>query len=67
MAKSKKKVAPKKKVAAKKVVTKKVVTKKVEAKPTEVKATPTFIEIPYVPRKIDRVPPPEVYLKKQNG
>tara|TARA_R100000353_G_scaffold175787_2_gene147117 strand:- start:345 stop:533 length:189 start_codon:yes stop_codon:yes gene_type:complete len=62
MAKSKKKVAPKKKVAAKKVV-----TKKVEAKPTEVKATPTFIEIPYVPRKIDRVPPPEVYLKKQNG
>ena len=62
MTKSKKKVAPKKKVAAKKVV-----TKKVEAKPTEVKATPTFIEIPYVPRKIDRVPPPEVYLKKQNG
>ena len=54
MVKSKKKVAPKKKVAAKKVV-----TKKVEVKPTEVKAAPTFIEIPYVPRKIDRVPPPK--------
>tara|TARA_R100001443_G_scaffold103638_1_gene112058 strand:+ start:365 stop:535 length:171 start_codon:yes stop_codon:yes gene_type:complete len=54
MAKSKKKAAPKKKGAVKKVV-----TKKVEVKPTEVKAAPTHIEKPYIPRRIDRVPPPK--------
>lgn len=55
MKKSKKKVAPKKKAAPKKVE----VEVKKESKPTEVKAVPSFIEIPYVPRKIDRVPPPK--------
>tara|TARA_R100000329_G_scaffold140215_1_gene122392 strand:- start:1840 stop:2013 length:174 start_codon:yes stop_codon:yes gene_type:complete len=55
MKKSKKKVAPKKKAAPKKVE----VELKKESKPTEVKAVPSFIEIPYVPRKIDRVPPPK--------
>lgn len=54
MAKSKKKVAPKKKVATPKVSTIKV---KKENNPTEVKAMPSFIEVPYVPRRIDRLPP----------
>ena len=59
MAKSKKKVAPKKKVAAKKVV-----TKKVEVKPTEVKAVSTHCDVPYIPRRIDRLPPDLNKLKK---
>ena len=54
MAKAKKKAAPKKEVAKKKVI-----KTKEEGKPAEVKAAPTFIEIPYVPRRIDRVPPPK--------
>jgi len=54
MAKSKKKVAPKKKEVAKKVSTIKV---KKENKPTEIKASPLHIEMPYVPRRIDRLPP----------
>ncbi len=50
MAKSKKKAVSKKEEPKKE--TKKVVVKK----PQELKAMPTFIEIPYVPRKIDRLP-----------
>ena len=55
MAKSKKVKATEKKVETKKV--------KVE-KPAELKAMPTFIEIPYVPRKIDRLPKDLSKLKK---
>jgi hypothetical protein len=68
MSKSKKKAAPKKEVT-KKAVDKKVEPKKqtikVEVKkPVEKKAMPTFIEIPYVPRKIDRLPKDLSKLKK---
>ena len=52
MKKSKKKAPAKKKVEPKKVI----VDKK---KPTKVEAVKTFYEVPYVPRKIDRVPPPK--------
>ena len=53
MAKSKKKVVSKKKTQPKKVAT------EVKAKkPTEVKAG-GVCHVPYVPRKIDRVPPPK--------
>ena len=59
MAKAKKKAAPKKEVAKKKVV-----KTKVEGKPAEVKAVSTHVEVPYVPRKIDRLPPNLKNLKK---
>ena len=51
MAKAKKKAAPKKEVAKKKVI-----KTKEEGKPAEVKAVSTHVEVPYVPRKIDRLP-----------
>ena len=57
-AKAKKKAAPKKSVAKKEVKT------KVEGKPAEVKAVSTHVEVPYVPRKIDRLPPDLNKLKK---
>jgi hypothetical protein len=61
MAKAKKPVSKKKSVVKKPVVEKetKVKVEIKEAKSTEVKAAPSFISIPYVPRKIDRVPPPK--------
>jgi len=52
MNKSKKKV-----VAKKKAITKKIIVEKKE--PTKVAAVKTFYKVPYVPRKIDRVPPPK--------
>jgi len=55
MAKSKKKVVSKKE-EPKKEVTKKETIKVEVKKHEELKAMPTFIEIPYVPRKIDRLP-----------
>ena len=59
----------KKEVVSKKAVDKKVEPKKetikVEVKkPVEKKAMPAFIEIPYVPRKIDRLPKDLSKLKK---
>ncbi len=59
MAKAKKKAAPKKEVAKKKVV-----KTKVEGKPEEVVATSKHVEVPYVPRKIDRLPADLNKLKK---
>tara|TARA_Y100001972_G_C7652659_1_gene328296 strand:+ start:1976 stop:2212 length:237 start_codon:yes stop_codon:yes gene_type:complete len=64
MSKAKKKAAPKKKVQPKKLVTKKVEVKPAEVKPVEVKAAPSHIEIPYKPRRIDRLPPDLNKLKK---
>ena len=59
MAKTKKKAAPKKEVAKKKVV-----KTKVEGKPAEVKAVSTHCDVPYIPRRIDRLPPDLNKLKK---
>ena len=59
MAKAKKKAAPKKEVAKKKVV-----KTKVEGKPAEVKAVSTHCDVPYIPRRIDRLPPDLNKLKK---
>ena len=59
MAKAKKKAAPKKEVAKKKVI-----KTKEEGKPAEVKAVSTHVEVPYVPRKIDRLPADLNKLKK---
>jgi hypothetical protein len=65
MAKSKKKADSKEEVKKVKATEKKVETKKVKVeKPAELKAMPTFIEIPYVPRKIDRLPKDLSKLKK---
>ena len=65
MAKTKKKANTKEEVKKVKATEKKVETKKVKVKkPTELKAMPTFIEIPYVPRKIDRLPKDLSKLKK---
>ena len=61
MAKSKKKATPKKKVVAKK---ESIIKAKKENKPTEIKATPWHIEMPYIPRRIDRLPPDLNKLKK---
>ena len=58
MAKAKKKAAPKKSVAKKEVKT------KVEGKPAEVKAVSTHCDVPYIPRRIDRLPPDLNKLKK---
>ena len=55
----------KKKDKKKKKIKKKKVTKiKEEGKPAEVKAVSTHVEVPYVPRKIDRLPPDLNKLKK---
>ena len=59
MAKAKKKAAPKKEVAKKKVI-----KTKEEGKPAEVKAVSTHVEVPYVPRKIERLPADLNKLKK---
>ena len=66
MAKTKKKATSKKKVVpAKKVEVKKESIKVTqEVKPKEIKAMPSFIEIPYVPRKIDKLPQDLNKLKK---
>lgn len=53
MAKTKKKVAPKKKATPKKVV---VTTSKPKA---PIIATSTVQYVPHVPRRIDNVPPPK--------
>ncbi len=52
MNKSKKKAPAKKKLEPKKVIAER-------KKPTKVQAVKTHYEVPYVPRKIDRVPPPK--------
>ncbi len=58
----KKKKAEEKKQEEKKETKKKIVKQKAEI---NIKAGP--VQVAYVPRRIDKLPPPEVYLKKQNG
>ena len=48
----------------KKSVAKKEVKTKVEGKPAEVKAVSTHCDVPYIPRRIDRLPPDLNKLKK---
>ena len=48
----------------KEVAKKKVIKTKEEGKPAEVKAVSTHVEVPYVPRKIDRLPADLNKLKK---
>jgi hypothetical protein len=66
MAKSKKPVS-KKKAVVKKPVAKKETKKKVEKQKAEITIKAGPVQVAYVPRRIDKIPPPEVYLKKQNG
>lgn len=66
MAKSKKPVS-KKKAVVKKPVAKKETKKKVEKQKAEITIKAGPVHVAYVPRRIDKIPPPEIYLKKQNG
>ena len=60
----KKSKSTKKSTPKKKVVEKKEVKTKVEGKPAEVKAVSTHCDVPYIPRRIDRLPPDLNKLKK---
>ena len=54
----------KRKLHQKKSVAKKEVKTKVEGKPAEVKAVSTHCDVPYIPRRIDRLPADLNKLKK---
>ncbi len=66
MAKAKKPVS-KKKAPVKKPVAKKETKKKIVKPKAEITIKAGPVQVAYVPRRIDKIPPPEVYLKKQNG
>ena len=63
-------MAKAKKTSAKKKVVKKTTKKKVEApkkKKIKIRNTAGIQYVPYVPRRIDRVPPPKKEKEKENG
>ena len=66
MAKTKKPVS-KKKAVVKKPVAKKETKKKIVKQKAEISVKAGPVQVAYIPRRIDKLPPPEVYLKKQNG
>ena len=52
-----KKKVEKKPVVKKATATKKEIIKVKATKPKKIEAKPSHVEVPYVPRKIDRLPP----------